>query len=368
MMPKEEITQKEAICLLINFIMGSTLIVGIGTNAKNDAWLASLFGILMAIPAIIIYSRILQLFPGANLYDIVNLLFGKYLGSVVTILYIWYSFHLGALVVRDFGEFLNTITMPETPMLVPMFSLIIICIFAVRLGIEVISRTSAYFFPIMLFIIIIVQLLSISKMDFEYIFPILYYGLSPIIKEGFSAFAFPFAETVIFLGVLGSLQPKKSPYKVYFTGVLVAGIILTFIVLRNIFVLGNQLSNFYFPSHVAISRIHIGDFLQRMEVTVAFIFVVGVFIKVSLCLLLTCKGIAKLFHLNDYRSITMQTGILMVYLAYILYDNIVDMHFWTFYVYKYYAFPFQVILPLIIFITAEFKKRKTPKEYNKSSV
>jgi len=69
-MVKEEITQKEAICLLVNFIMGSTLIMGIGTNAKNDAWLAGIFGLLMSIPVIVIYARIIQLFPGKNLYDL----------------------------------------------------------------------------------------------------------------------------------------------------------------------------------------------------------------------------------------------------------------------------------------------------------
>ena len=361
-MVKEEITQKEAICLLINFIMGSTLIMGIGTNAKNDAWLAGIFGLLISIPVIVIYARIIQLFPGKNLYDIIYLLFGKYLGALALILYVWYAFHLGALVVRNFGEFLNSVTMPETPMFITMLSLILICIYGVRLGVEVLSRTSAYLLPIMIFIIIVVQLLGITQIRFENIQPVLYYGLVPVIKVGFSAFAFPFAETVIFLGVLGNLQPKKSSYKVYFSGLLVAGSIIIILVLRNIFVLGCQLPNFYFPSHVAVSRIQIGDFLQRIEVTVAFIFVVGVFIKTSLCLLFTCKGIAKLFHLNDYRSIVMQTGLLMVCLAYILYDDIMDMHFWAFNVYKYYAFPFQVILPMLIFITAEFKIKKEQKK------
>jgi spore germination protein KB len=356
-MIKEEITPKEAICLLINFIMGSTLILGIGSNAKNDAWIAGIFGLVMAVPIIMIYSRILQLFPGKNLYDISYLLLGKYLGSIIIILYIWYSFHLGALVIRNFGEFLNSVTMPETPMLVSMLSLILICIIAVRLGIEVISRTSAYLLPILIFILIIVQLLSVTQMHLQYIEPILYNGLSPVLKEGFSAFAFPFAEAVIFLGILGNLQSKKSYYKIYLTGLLVAGGIIIILVLRNIFLLGNQLSNYYFPSHVAVSRIQLGDFLQRIEVTVAFIFVVGVFIKTSLCLLFTCKGIAKLFHLNDYRSIVIQTGLLMVYLAYILYDDIIEMHFWAFSVYKYYSFPFQVILPLLIFIIAELKKK-----------
>ena len=37
-----------------------------------------------------------------------------------SILYIWYVFHLGALVFRNFGEFMNIVALPETPMMISM--------------------------------------------------------------------------------------------------------------------------------------------------------------------------------------------------------------------------------------------------------
>jgi spore germination protein KB len=41
-----------------------------------------------------------------------------------------------------------------------------------------------------------------------------------------------------------------------------------------------------------------------------------------------------------------------------------DMSYWAFKVYPYYAFPFQVILPIIIWILAEIKAKKM-KQANK---
>lgn len=356
-MKKEQITDKEGIFILIVFIFGSTLIIGSGGEAKNDAWISTIVGIIMAIPMLAVYSRLISLFRGKDLYDILNITLGKIIGRVTSIIYIWYAFHLGALVFRNFGEFINTVAMPETPMLVSMISLCAICILAVRLGIEVIGRTTTFFLPIIFLIIIIVEGLGIPKLHLNYIKPILGNSLTSIIKGGFATFSFPFAETVLLIGVFDSLKSKKSPFKVYFWALSIAGIEAVILTIRNISVLGAMTDSFYFPSYEAVSMISIGSFIQRIEVTVSIVFVFGVFIKSSICLLVTCKGIGKMFNLKDYRSIVIQTGLLMVYFAYIIYDNTMQMSYWAFKVYSYYAFPMQVIIPIIVWVLAEIKMR-----------
>ncbi|AKN31385.1 spore gernimation protein [Clostridium carboxidivorans P7] len=360
-MKKEQITDKEGICILIIYIIGSTLIIGIGGEAKNDAWISGIASIIMFIPMLLVYSRILVLFQGKDLFDILCIIFGNTLGKIISLLYIWYAFHLGALVLRNFGEFINVLAMPETPMFVSLFCLGLVCIVAVKLGIEVIGRTIAYFIPLIFFTFIVIQLISIHQLHLNYIKPILGNGIISILKGGFSAFSFPFAETVLFIGIFNSLKTKKSPLKVYLYGVLISASIIIIVTIRNIAILGNKVGNFYFPSYEAVSMIRVGDFIQRAEVTVAMTFVFGALIKSSICLLVSCKGIGKLFKLSDYRSIVIQTGLLMIYFSYIVYDNIMTMEYWAFKVYSYYAFPFQVILPVIIWILAEIKVRKANK-------
>ena len=48
----------------------------------------------------------------------------------------------------------------------------------------------------------------------------------------------------------------------------------------------------------------------------------------------------------------------MIYFSYTIYNNSMVMKYWAFKVYTYYAFPMQVILPIIIWILAEIKARK----------
>ncbi len=354
-MAKEQISDKEAIILLITFIMGTTMIVGTGGDAKNDAWIAGIVATISFIPLLLIFSRLLSLFPGKDLFDIFSILFGKIAGKTLSAIYIWYSFHLAGLVLRNFGEFINLVALPETPLFIPLLCLGLVCIAAVYLGIEVISRTMAIFVPLIVFVVFVVLILGVPQLRLNYIQPILGNGLAPVLKGAFSTFTFPMAETVVFLCIFTSLQTKKSPKKVYIWGTLIAASMIIIITIRNIAVLGNLTGNFNFPSYVAVSRIRIGNFIQGMQVTVSFVFIFAVFAKCTVCLLAACKGIAKVFNLKDYRSIVIQTGLLMIYFSYIIYHTIIEMNYWAFEIYPYYAFPMQVIIPTITWIIAEIK-------------
>lgn len=357
-MRKEYITDKEAICIIIIFTIGSTLILGIGGEAKNDRWISGIIGLVLALPVILVYARIQTIFQGQDLFDICILLMGKIGGRIIGGIYVWYAFHLGAMVIRNFGEFVNVVVMPETPMFILMLTIGLVAILTVRSGVEVIGRICAYLLPILFFIIIVVQLLAIPEMRFNHIKPVLSNSFSVIAEGAYSTFSFPFAESVVFLGVLYSLKTKKSAYRAYYYGVLLAGLIIITITIRNIAVLGPLGTSLYFPSHVAVSRISVGEFLQRIEVTVAFVFAVAALIKISICLFVAAKGISKICNLYDYRSIVIQLGLIMTYFAQFIYKDIMKMVEWAFKTYPYYAFPFQVVLPMVIWIISEIKKNK----------
>lgn len=351
----ERLTDKEAICITVPFISGGSLILGIGSSAGNDALLAVLAGFLMAVPMILIYARTLVLYPGKDLFEILIESFGKIAGRIIIILYVTYFLHIGAVLLRSFGEFTTTIAMPGTPMVVPTFAMGFICVVAVRMGIEVLGRTTAYFIPMLFLILLTVSLLSAGQFDMNNLKPVLSKGFASVLRCGFSVFAFPFAETVMLMGAFSGLKSKKSPYKVYFLGVGIGAAVILATTLRNISVLGNQLMHFQFPSYEAVSIIKTGNFIERIEVSVAIIFIFGIFVKASVCLMVACKGICTVFGLSNFRSVAIQVGVLMVSLSSIVFENIMDMQYGVNKVYPFLAFPVQVIVPVIVWIAAEIK-------------
>jgi len=359
---KEVISDKQAITLVTVFLTGTTFLVGTAGQAGNDMWISIIIGMILAIPVYLIYCRILSLFPTKGVFEIVEHAFGKLMGKVIGFLYVWFAFHLGALVLRNYGEFINVLALPETPMIVPMALFILLCIWGVKLGIEVLGRWSESFAIVFYVLLIAFAILDVAELKLENLRPILYNGFGPVLGGAFSAFAFPFAEAVVFLCVFGSLKDSKSSYKVYFSGLLIGGVSILYIPIRNVAVVGaDYLDILYFPSYTAIARINIGTFLQRLEIVAAIEFLIGVFIKICICLLATCIGVAKIFELKDYRKIVTPIGFLMLNLSYLMYDSTMEMVEWTKISFLY-KLPFQVILPIIIWIACEIKSRKTKNE------
>lgn len=361
-MNRELISSKQAIAILFLFVEGSSIVMGESTRAKQDSWISSLIAILAVLPIVLIYARIIRLYPGKGLFDIISIVFGNIGGKIVAVLYTWYALHLGSLVLRDFGEFIESVTMPDMPQLLIYLLMISLSVYAVRSGIETFGRSALIFAPIMIFLLLFTIVFSFSDFDFSNLQPVFGQGAKEILGSAFTDITFPFAETVLFISISSGLRPHDSPYKMYSLGIIIGGTILALGTLRNILVLGFPLVNdCYFPSYAAAKMIIIGkgDTVSRVEGSISAVFILSGYVKASICLFAASKGLAKIFSIENYRQMVIPAALIMVALAGILYSSIMEM-FDFIDVYKYYVLPFQVILPIIIWIFAEIKKAKKP--------
>ncbi|MCB2293988.1 endospore germination permease [Clostridium algoriphilum] len=358
-MKNEAISERQAIILIILFILGNSLLVGSGDQAKQDVWLAIIISIFVSVILYLMLSRILSLYPGKDLFDILEIVMGKYVGKIISLLMIWFAFHTGTLVLRIISEFTVTSVLDDTPVVVPMIFFAILLIWCLKAGIEVLGRWSEFFGVIIILIVIIVPMLSVPQMDINRLKPILYNAVSPLLKGTFASFSFPFAQAIIFTMVFSNISKIKNYNKTFIVGLLIGGGLLFLTSLRNLLVLGsNTISNLYFHSPTAVGLIDLG-ILQRFESTVIIVFLVCGFVKVSICIFAVCNGISKVFDFNNYKFVATPVTLLMLSFSFFVYKNIMEMKFFASKVWPYYSFPFQVIIPLIIFIMAEIKSRKT---------
>jgi spore germination protein KB len=359
---KETISDRQGIILLILFILGSAIVIGVGTEAKEDVWISILLGLLMFLPIIFVYGRLQTLFPEKDLYEILEVVFGKIPGRLISILYIWYSIHLGAMVLFNFSSFINVVGLPETPRVVPSICFMLLCVYGVKLGVEVLGRWGEFFITILLIIGAIIGLLSIPNFKLDNIRPMLAHGIKPIMKGAIDVISFPISETVVFMAIFSSLQKRASYYKVYMTGIVLGSLLVLTIATVNILVLGNYIKSInYYNTYVTTARISIGDFIQRIEILVSVAFLVAGFVKICICLLSTAKGINKLLNFNDYRFIVLPVALMMLNLSFFVYEDIMDNQRFVAEVYPYYAILINVIVPIFILFAAEIKVRRTYK-------
>ena len=108
---------------------------------------------------------------------------------------------------------------------------------------------------------------------------------------------------------------------------------------------------------MTVSLVHLGNIVQRLEISVVIVFLICVFVKVSICVFAVCNGISKVFGFDDYKFIATPVSLLMLSFSFVIYKSTMEMSEWAFDIYPYYSFIFEVILPLVIFIVAEIKSR-----------
>ncbi len=358
-MNKEILSDRQGIAVISLFIMGSSLVLTTGGASKKDVWLAIILSFCLSLPIVFLHARLQSIFPQKDLYDVLELVFGTYIGKGISFIFILFSFILAALILRAFGDFIFTVALVETPIIIHSCVAGILCIWAVKEGIEIIGRIGEFFLIPIIFLVLFLCLTLFSKMDINHLRPFLEGGTKPLVTGIFQSFIFPFTQTILFTTF--SSFKRKSIYKVYTCGLLIGFMVIYIVSLTNILVLGNTLStSAYFPTYLTSSliKIKVKSVFSGFEIIITAALFIGGFIKVSICLLSTCNGFAKLFRLSDYKPLVTPIGLLLINLTYFIHDSVMEKSEFALDVYPTYALPFQVILPIFILVFAEARKKQ----------
>jgi spore germination protein KB len=360
-MPKETITKAQGICIVITFLTGNLIMANLNPEAGQDTWISLIMAAVGFIPLLLVYSRIIRLCPEKDIFQIIEALFGRVTAKALTALLLWYSIHLFSIVTRSFAEFIEISSMPETPQLPVMIIMMLLAAYIAKSGAESFGKWSVVAFLLITLSILFTAGFSINRMDLTNIQPVLSHNAGALLMGAFSLLAFPFAETVLFLGIANTLKKTDSPRRIYFWGAAAGMVLMLIVIIRNIGVTGvPMMKAAYFPSYVTARIINISDVISRIEGMVSMNYILSGLAKATLCLLVAAKGAASLFGAGDYRKMVMPVGCFGLALSAVVSKNAMEV-FSFLKVYPYYAVPFQTGIPLIVWIAAEVRARKAAK-------
>jgi len=342
--------------ILIFFYIGGIISYGTGAVAGGDLWLATILAIMATLPLLMICARILSIFPQQDFFEILSLLFGKWFGKLLGLIFVWVALNLAAINLWDEGAYIVTNAMAETPRNAFVFVVIILAIWLVKSGIENFSSWAELFCIVTVPIVITVILLITPQMELANLQPVLANGYQPVIKGAFFLFSSHFGEVVVLLMLLSGLKNPQSYYKVFLIGFLLGGVWLLTTFSSEMMILGSDLYGIsYFPIYAAVAKLNIESF-KRTEQVVLILNVAYNFVKMALDLLIAACGISKIFGFKDYRFLTMPIGLLIFNLSNVLFTNIMERKIFQTEVFVYTKLIFILILPLLIWLVAEMRK------------
>lgn len=369
----EKLSLWQLAVLIFTFEIGSIAVVGVGSDSRQDAWIAVAIATVLGVGLISFFVFLLKQLPGKNLFEILTFCFGKWLGKGIGFLYILYFFYIAARVLRDFGELMTTVIFQNTPIEVIAITMMLVCTYMLYLGLEVFGRTGEIFIPyVFAFILLIgLSILFSGEMDFKNLQPIMAEGFGPILKHVFpSLLTFPFGELITFTVIIPYVSKFKKAGKVSAFTVLVSGLIIIYGTLSEIASLGaEQMERTVFPLLSAAREISLLEFIERVDLIVVFIVMFGIITKVSVFFYGGLKGIEHIVN-KPYRFFILPMATIISYCSIQISDNFAEhIEEGIRFIPQYMHIPFQLIFPFLMapILVWKVKKQKRRADKNESS-
>lgn len=356
--------------LLVTFTIGISILIilaGLAVEAKQNAWIAAIFGVGIGLLLVWLYTVLGNRFPNMTLAEYSEQILGKWFGKTISFFFFTFTLLLTSLVLRNIGHFMTTQNLPRTPIQAIHMIFLIIVMMGARLGIEPIGRSAQSFFPwVVLFFF--VMLLSISpQIKLENIQPLFEDRVKPIIQASIPFIGTPFMELVIFLMIYPPIHQTEKGKKAFMIRTLIGSIALIVVVLLSIFILGpSTAARQVCPSYVLVKKISGGHLLERIETMIAGNWFISVFVKTTICFYATALGMGQTLELKDYRVLTFPLGILVVVFSIVSYPNTAYMMNFVSKMWAPYALTFGLFTPLLLLMVSSLRKNQ-PKSQEKSS-
>ena len=327
MLGRQQISLRQFSILVMIFTIGEGIFIlpGILTNeAKQDGWLAGIYSLVLGILIVLFYERFARLYPQLSLVEICERILGSWLGKGFALFFTGYAFYYAAVSLREIGDFLTTQNYPETPMIVIHLIVAIVVVMAVRLGIEPIARSTEIFLPWLIFLFLFLIVFSTPKMDVNHIQPVFGEDFKSILRAMIPFTAYSFIDLVFFLMITPYVKQRQQLRKGWLIGAIFGSLVVIVITITAILVLGADLTaRQMYPGYSLAKQIYIGDFLQRVEATLAIIWFISIFVRVTIYFFVTVMGLVKVFRLKSRKHIIIPLGIILVAMASIVSTDIV---------------------------------------------
>lgn len=321
-----KISSKQLFWIIAILEIGMTLLLTQSpaiAAAKQDAWICFAVAGLAGVVITFIAGRLSLLYPNQTFVEYCQTILGKWLGRLIVIPYLIQLFLTMGVILRQSSDFIQMNLFRKTPLVVIAILMLYLMVYVTyKGGIEGIGRCSEMIGPIIIIVTIFTMLLILTDIEWKQILP--FYadsGWKTILKGSLAPLSFLSEGSLIMMLICFVNDPRKGVTN----AIRGVGLVSIFIMINTaevIMVFGSGLAGrIWYPYFEMVRFISFMEFLQNIEIIVTVVWILSVFIKLSLFLFVTSHTIGHLFHLKDWKKSIWFVAITVIPLA-LFYRNI----------------------------------------------
>ncbi|MFC5531430.1 GerAB/ArcD/ProY family transporter [Cohnella yongneupensis] len=345
------------------FELGSAVVIPIGMDAKQGAWIVILLGCIIGIVLMgAVYGSLYRMYPDIPLTGYARKILGAVPGWAVGFAYMLYFIYIAGRNTRDFGDLLAAAAYDVTPMFVIDAFLILAVGYVILLGLEVFGRTAFVFFLFTggIFMLIVVLFAFSNMSDASRMLPILPDGWSSVWKALYPTnVTFPFGEMIVITMFLPHADKKIKPVRIGIYAMALSALLLCVATFVNISVLGIEIaSRATFPLFTSLSRLRLAEFLQRMDGIVLLLLVITSFFKMGTFMFAAVLAGRDLFRTVNYATLIFPVGLVVLVSSMIMAGSLTEHLEEGLKVVPYYLhLPFQFAIPMVLLLIGWIRSR-----------
>lgn len=296
-------------------------------SAGKAAWLAAILSIIPNILLVFALNALMNNLKTKDgnkvetLSDVFDTVYGRTMGSIITIIYLLWTIIFASVELRLFGERLISTTYTYAPIVFFIITMLLLVFFVVRGKISSLGRFAEIFLELFAIIIVFVVLTSYSNFDFANFWPVTTYdakGIAIGVLKGTDIFnMFTFA---MFLG--NKISDKENIKKTGIFAAITTGIIGLIGIIITLGTFGEDLlPTLSQPFFMALKVINLFGVLERIEAVFITFWVVADFVLIAYNVLIASNICKQKFKISKRKLAVTPIILIMFVLATIIANN-----------------------------------------------
>ncbi|TQK62527.1 spore germination protein (amino acid permease) [Brevibacillus sp. AG162] len=276
-------------------------------RVQQDAWIAVIIAGLMTHVTAWVMLKILRKYKNLDLYDIHQMVFGKWPAKVLNLIFIIYIMGSALTILRGYIEIIQSWMFPEVPSWLLNASLLCLAIYGVTGGIRVLAGIS--FFSVGLTICqLLLMIYPAQYADFNLLQPVFHHDLVELL-DGARKMSFSIIGFEIILFIYPFVKEKQLLSRYVHGGLLMTTLLYVVVMLVTLlYFQGEQLKHLIWATLMMMKIVEF-PFLERFEFVSISLWMLIMLDNLLLNLWVAMRGV---HHIGGFKERKALIGIVIV--------------------------------------------------------
>ncbi len=274
----------EAVCLTSITIISKLFfgnISGLITESGTAAWQVTGIACLISMFFFFIICKLMERFPGQNIIEVFQQVFGRFAGSFIGVLYTGYAAFYASSSLREIVEMIKSYNLPYTPIEILIGSMLLTAAVMCYKGLECLTRVSVIFFVPIIMGMVLILILAIPSYDIMLFRPLWGYGIGNTLYHSIFRSS-GYTEVLLLAAIAESLQGTNQFRKAGFISLAISGISSSISIFLYTLAYGYSLAEEKTSGLFELARdIYFNRFFQRVESIFLFAWVISSAINIT---------------------------------------------------------------------------------------